>query len=315
MENMDAVMREVVAELLPPAGSILVPEDATQDLPVEADRVHTGRLWDAPAATYAAALLTRDELSRAGDHTEGLIDAAGSALEPGGLLIATVRNRVYASAAGIPLDGVRGFSAAEATTLLNQRGFAVELLCAPGAAARLRGTADFDPEADRQSGLIDAAPTLLLAARAPRSPEERGRMFNESRPRKIAAAAALCRDPDGRLLTVYDRFKRSWTIPGGVVDAEEDPAAAAQREAWEEAGIALETGRLLGVFGARWPDRLVFVFDATPLEVVEHPVPVHEHEIGGVAWRDLDEALTRLAPHVAFQVRTCLDSPGFTWMQ
>lgn len=308
-------MREVIADLLPPDGAILAPNGAAHDLPIDVARLRAHRLTDLQGEAYAAAVLVDDELSRAGDHTEGLIDALGAALEPGGVLIATARNSVYARAAGTPLRGMRGFSGAEAESLLNHRGFAVELLCAPGAAARLAGHDVFDPAVDRQPGLIDAGPTLLLAARAPDSEDDRGRIFHDSRPRKIAAASALCRDSDGRLLVVYDRFKRAWTLPGGVVDAGEDPAAAAQRESWEEAGVNVETRELLGVFSARWPDRLVFVFDASPLEMVEHPEPVHEHEIGGVAWLPVDQALTQLATYTAFQVRKCLDAPGFTWMQ
>lgn len=312
---MDAVTHPVVAGLLPPHGSILAPQVTAKALGVDPARLRRDALTDLPAETYAAAVLVDDELSWAGDHAEGLIDAVGTALEPGGLLIVTARNRVHADATGTRLHDLRGFSAAEAESLLNQRGFTVELRCAPGAAARLRGHDVFEPELDRAPGLIDAAPTLLLAARAPRSAEERGRVFHDSRPRKIAAAATLCRALDGRLLVVYDRFKRTWTIPGGVVDADEDPAVAAQRETWEEAGTKVETGPLLGVFAARWPDRLVFVFSATPVEVLEDPEPVHGHEIGAVAWLPLDEALARLAPTVAFKVRTCLDTPGFTWVQ
>jgi 8-oxo-dGTP pyrophosphatase MutT (NUDIX family) len=306
-------MRTVFVNHLPAEGVVVVPEGL--DLPVADDR----RRAEDPAAlepgSVAAVVLVDDELSRAGDHAEELIDTLGAALEPGGVLIATLRNRIHAEAAAEPLEGLRGVSSEEAAALVAHRGFGLELLCAPGAAAGLRGDDVFDLDADRRPGLLDAAPTLLLAARAPSSLEERGQIFLASRPRKIAAAAVLCRDPAGRLLVVYDRFKRSWTIPGGVVDADEDPAAAAVREAWEEAGTKVDTDRLLGVFASRWPDRLVFVFAAVPVDVVEHPQPLHPHEIGDVAWLPLDRALDRLAPAVAFKVRTCLDRPGYTWVQ
>lgn len=306
-------MRTVYARLLPPDGVIVAAEAI--DLPVGDGRRRAVDPATLAPRSAAAVVLVDDELSRAGDHAEELIDTLGAALEPGGMLIATARNRIHAEAALEPLDGLRGFAASEAAALVAHRGFDLELLCAPGAAARLRGDDVFDLDADRRPGLLDAAPTLLLAARAPTSPEERGRIFFASRPRKIAAAAVLCRDPGGRLLVVYDRFKRSWTIPGGVVDADEDPAAAAVREAWEEAGTKVDTDQLLGVFASRWPDRLVFVFDGIPVEVVEHPQPLHAHEIGEVAWLPLDQALDRLAPAVAFKVRTCLDHPGYTWVQ
>jgi 8-oxo-dGTP diphosphatase len=310
---MEPELLDIVAAHLPPEGRIAVRPDV--DLPVTDDRRAPAELTTLASSSCAAALLVDDELSAAGDHAEGLVDAAGDVLEPGGVLIATVRNRVHAAAVGEILDGMRGYSADEAVTLLAHRGFRVELLCAPGAGAGLRGANGVDLDIDRQPGLLDAAARLLLAARAPRSADERGRTFVDSRPRKIAAAAVLCRDPSGRLLVVHDRFKHIWTIPGGVVDADEDPAAAAQREAWEEAGTKVQTGALLGVFASRWPDRLVFVFEASPLEVSEHPEPLHPHEISAARWMALDEALALIAPQVAHKVRTCLARPGFTWVQ
>jgi 8-oxo-dGTP pyrophosphatase MutT (NUDIX family) len=310
---MEPQLLSIVAAHLPAEGRIAMRRGL--DLPVPDERRDSGELTALAPSSCAAAVLIDDELSSAGDHAEGLVDAAGAALEPGGVLVATLRNRVHAEAIGAALNGMRGYSADEAATMLAHRGFRVELLCAPGAGAGLRGAGGVDLDVDRQPGLLDAAARLLVAARAPRSAEERGRTFFDSRPRKIAAAAVLCRDPAGRLLVVHDRFKRMWTIPGGVVDADEDPAAAAQREAWEEAGTRVGTGSLLGVFASRWPDRLVFVFEASPLDVAEHPEPRHPHEISAVRWVALDEALTLLAPQVAHKVRTCLDQPGFTWVQ
>lgn len=312
---MDPALVSTIVDHLPPDGRMLAPGATARGLPAVTGRSHDTVLDDLGDGRYSAALLVDDELSAAGAHAEGLVDALGAALEPGGVLVATVRNRVFAEAAHQPLDGQRGFSAAEVTSLVTQRGFALDLLCAPGATARLRGATEVDVDADRRPGLLDAAPALLLIARAPRSADERGRRFLDSRPRKIAAAATLVRDPDDRLLVVYDRFKRTWTIPGGVVDPDEDPADAAQRESWEEAGVKIETGRLLGVFAQSWPDRLVFVFDAWPVEVVEDPRPIHDHEIGAVAWLPLDEAVERVAPPVAFKIRACLDTPGYTWQQ
>lgn len=313
MGAMDPSLRPVVADHLPPEGRVAV-ADAV-DVPVAPERRVAAPVARLTPESCAAILLVDDELSAAGDHAEAVVDAAGNALEPGGVLIVTLRNRIHAAASGAPLGDQRGYSATEAEAMLAQRGFQTDLLCSPGAAAGLRGDDEVDLDADRERGLLDAGPRLLMVARAPRSPDERGRVFFDSRPRKIAAAATLCRDDDGRLLVVYDRFKRMWTIPGGVVDADEDPAAAAQREAWEEAGTKVETGAILGVFASRWPDRLVFVFAATPVEVVEDPRPLHPHEIGDVAWLPLDAALERVAPPVAFKVRACLDRPGFSWVQ
>jgi 8-oxo-dGTP pyrophosphatase MutT (NUDIX family) len=331
MNSMQTALLDVVARHLPADGTIFAPAHTADDLGVTATRLRDGDLADLEDASCAAAVMVDERLSRAGVHAEEMVDTLGSVLEPGGVLAVSVYNRVFATASGRPLDGIRGFSATEAAALLHHRGFTMEVICAPGAAAGLRGAAQafdhgagdvvepgsarFDLDADRQPGLLDAAPRLLMIARAPRDAEERARVFFETRPRKIGAAATLCRDPDGRLLVVYDRFRRIWTLPGGVIDADEDPAVAAQRETLEEAGVKVETGRLLGVFAARWPDRLTLVYAADPVTVIERPEPLHPHEIDGVAWLPLDQALQRLAPSVVFRVTRCLEQPGHSWMQ
>jgi hypothetical protein len=70
------------------------------------------------------------------------------------------------------------------------------------------------------------------------------------------------------------------------------------------------------VFSASWPDRVVLVYSAALVAGAEHRHrPVHAHEIDGVAWVALDEALGQLAPHVAEQVRFCLSDPGGTLRQ
>lgn len=311
---MQRTLLDVVGRNLPPDGTILAPGSA-REVRVDGARVLDRHPEDAAPAGSTGVVLLDEQISDAGEHAEELIDTIGTVLEPGGVLAATARNRVFAAATGTTVPGNRAFSAAEVTKLLQHRGFRIKILCAPGAAARLRGEDTFDLDADREPGLLDAAPRLLVVAHAPRDAQERSEVFFASRPRKIAAAATICRHPDGRMLVVYDRFQRMWTIPGGVVDPDEDPASAARRETWEEGGVKVETGRLLGVFAGRWPDRLAFVFAAEPTTVVEHPQTMHGHEISEVAWVPVEEALRRLAPRIEFQVRRCLEHPGYTWTE
>lgn len=45
-----------------------------------------------------------------------------------------------------------------------------------------------------------------------------------------------------------DPKKGFWTLPGGFIDAGEDPRAAASREAWEETMLDVQINRLLDVF-------------------------------------------------------------------
>ncbi|WP_327639465.1 NUDIX hydrolase [Kribbella sp. NBC_00482] len=79
------------------------------------------------------------------------------------------------------------------------------------------------------------------------------------------AAGVLFRSSDGRVLLVEPSYKPNWEIPGGAVEADESPWAAAARELVEELGTERPLGRLLVVdhvhaYDGR-PDAMVFVFD------------------------------------------------------
>lgn len=264
-----------------------------------------------------AVALLDDELGRAGEHAEGVLADASRVLVAGGLLAVAARSTVHAAATGAATSGPRTFTARELDRLLGHNGLFVEVLCAPGAAAVLAGRAPaYDPDLDCRPGLLDAGATVVAVGRRHPGEAARSAAFFASLPRKVVAAATLCRDGDGRLLLVHDSFKRHWTIPGGVVDADEDPRAGAERETWEEAGLRVRAGRLLGLFAASWPDRLVLVYEAEPVDTIPDLLaPLHTHEIDAVEWVALDEALTRLAPPIAEQVTRCLDAPGGSWRQ
>ena len=67
---------------------------------------------------------------------------------------------------------------------------------------------------------------------------------------KVAAAVLI--EQDGRVLLVrrsFDPFKGMWTLPAGFVDADEDPARAAERECFEETRL---TVRVRGVERIVW---------------------------------------------------------------
>ena len=160
---------------------------------------------------------------------------------------------------------------------------------------------------------------FLVVGRAPVGVQERSARFIASLPFKLVTAAVVCRDDAGRILCVFDSFRRHWTIPGGVVDAAEDPRAGAVREAVEEGGIRVEAGPLLGVFNTAIPDRLLMVYAASPLlpddPTTRSPVTRQPHEVGEVRWLPADEALELLNPRTRWQVQQCLESPGETWRE
>jgi len=71
---------------------------------------------------------------------------------------------------------------------------------------------------------------------------------------KVAVGVAVFRD-DALLLVrrVMEPGRGRWALPGGFVDAGEDPRVAAAREAAEEAGVTVDVGDVVDVF-ANPPD-------------------------------------------------------------
>jgi ADP-ribose pyrophosphatase YjhB (NUDIX family) len=78
-------------------------------------------------------------------------------------------------------------------------------------------------------------------------------------PKPVAGAIPM--DDDNRVILLRRGFEPGrgrWTFPGGFVDLGESVADAAQRETDEELGIAIELGRLVGVY-SRANDRVVLI--------------------------------------------------------
>lgn len=72
-------------------------------------------------------------------------------------------------------------------------------------------------------------------------------------------------DAEGRILLVRKAYgSHTWTLPGGGLDGDESPMAAAERETLEEAGLQVTIDRLIGIYYRPTKGRLVFFFEAMP---------------------------------------------------
>jgi pimeloyl-ACP methyl ester carboxylesterase len=71
--------------------------------------------------------------------------------------------------------------------------------------------------------------------------------FTAKLPTKRMAADCLFTDQASRLLVLEPPYKSTWDIAGGVVERDESPRLAAQREVREELGLNVEPGDLLAV--------------------------------------------------------------------
>jgi 8-oxo-dGTP pyrophosphatase MutT (NUDIX family) len=128
-------------------------------------------------------------------------------------------------------------------------------------------------------------------------------------PRIPASAGALVFDPAGRLFILKPTYKSGWTIPGGQVEAGgETPWEACRREAREETGVELDTGRLVCVDFLRpregRPGGVRFLFDCGVLDAeCLAEVEVQADEIAGYRFAPLPEALGLLSGPLRRRVR------------
>ncbi|MFJ3715299.1 NUDIX domain-containing protein [Streptomyces sp. NPDC090057] len=110
-----------------------------------------------------------------------------------------------------------------------------------------------------------------------------------SLPRVLAAAAALFRDSEGRVLLVEPNYREGWALPGGTVESDdgESPRQGARRETLEEIGLDRELGRLLAVdwvLGTGRPPLVAYLYDGGVLTGAEFDaIRLQEEEL--LSWR------------------------------
>ncbi|MGH3791825.1 MAG: NUDIX domain-containing protein [Pseudonocardiaceae bacterium] len=128
--------------------------------------------------------------------------------------------------------------------------------------------------------------------------------FYDSLPRKLIAAAILLFNVEGQVLLVEPTYKPHWDLPGGVVEADESPRAAAHREIAEELSLHCVPGRLLVLDWvsptADRPEGVIVVFEGKVLSVTEVArIVVPPEELHGVGFFDLSAIGSVLPPVLA----------------
>ena len=102
---------------------------------------------------------------------------------------------------------------------------------------------------------------------------------------------------DGRLLLIRRSDDGLWALPGGITDPGETLARTAQRELWEEAGLAGRVVELLGIFDSRrWQsEKRIHFYHAVFRVEVDGPQPRPTDESTAAAYFAADE-LPPLSP-------------------
>jgi len=137
-----------------------------------------------------------------------------------------------------------------------------------------------------------------------------------------ASSGALIFDDDRRLLILKPTYKKGWTIPGGVMEADgETPWEACQREVHEETGLRVEQARLACVDFRRprpaRPDRaerpggMRFLFDCGIVGAAGlGSLRLQEEEIAESRLLPLPAALALLSKPVRRRVRATTRALG-----
>jgi 8-oxo-dGTP diphosphatase len=135
------------------------------------------------------------------------------------------------------------------------------------------------------------------------------------------SAGALIFDQAGLLLILKPTYKKGWTIPGGVMEADgETPWDACRREVREECGIEVQRGRLACVDfrpgRPGHPGGVRFLFDCGPADdaalaaITLQPEEIAEHRLV-----PLDTALSLLRPPIRRRVRAAARHRGLVYLE
>ncbi|MFZ3445075.1 NUDIX domain-containing protein [Vibrio harveyi] len=105
----------------------------------------------------------------------------------------------------------------------------------------------------------------------------------------IPGVAAVILNQNNQLL-LQKKSDGSWSLPAGMIEPGESPSQAVIREVREEAGLAVEVERVLGVFGGEG-----FGFAYPNGDQVEYTVIMFKCQQTGQFAEDLDEETIELA--------------------
>nr|MDT0660634.1 NUDIX hydrolase [Micromonospora sp. DSM 115978] len=136
---------------------------------------------------------------------------------------------------------------------------------------------------------------------------------NAKQPRKRVGADVLIRNDRDEILLVNPSYKPGWDLPGGMVEANEAPHLAAERELREELGLDISVGPLLVVDWAAphgpWDDALMFIFDGGRLDNqrISALRPI-DAELIGIAFHPPPEAIDTLRLHLGLRLRHAIQA-------
>jgi len=126
--------------------------------------------------------------------------------------------------------------------------------------------------------------------------EEQDGQWRAMQPKKMIGVKVVVKSSDGKVLVVKPTYKPTWQLPGGVVEAGENPKAAAKRELQEETSIVcseIELKLVDLVFRAD-QDVLLLLYELLPTQDSEQNIIVQAAELEMYEWIAPQDAPARL---------------------
>jgi ADP-ribose pyrophosphatase YjhB (NUDIX family) len=131
---------------------------------------------------------------------------------------------------------------------------------------------------------------------------------------KIDVRGAVVRD--NKILLIQERMDECWAMPGGWVDLGNAPAAAAEREVWEESGFRVKAEKIVAVIDANRIEPMEFyhAFKIIFLCRIIDGEPRTSHETMAVDFFDLNDlpplSLFRTNEEMLREVFAHVDDPA-----
>ena len=134
--------------------------------------------------------------------------------------------------------------------------------------------------------------------------------YLESLPKKRMGAGGLFFDSNSKILILKPNYKDNWSIPGGVVEANESPRQACIREVQEEIGIECQPEKLLCVDYVSETNNnnesLQFIFLGGIIS--EEEISIADNEISAYQFLESEKALSLLSHRLRRRLSKCLEN-------
>lgn len=127
----------------------------------------------------------------------------------------------------------------------------------------------------------------------------RSRLVRTFYPTFTAGAVVAITDGEGHVLLVSQSYTRGWSMPGGLMGRNEEPADTARRELREELGLEVSIDSHPLALRTPWRRHYNFVFRAEVDRLDPATMKGHSPEITDVAWFSVDALpdLTEFTDH------------------